>query len=281
MSHTEPLASARASGRLLANRDVAYAPEHGLRGLGDVYVPQRDSPAATIVLIHGGGWNALNKNRMQRVAEFLCAAGYGVYNINYRLLDEAPWPACGDDCLRAAEFVLSAKHPAFERLDRRRVALMGASAGGHLALMTGLRLPAANVWAVVDISGPTDLAERAAQKGIDFFQDKFFRRRPVTTEMLLAASPQPLVQPSSPPLLCVHSTNDDLVPLSASESILAAYRRAGARGELYRYAGPGRLHGIWAEDDQGQDFTASESPRLLPHLEDAIAKFLRTARLDA
>jgi acetyl esterase/lipase len=259
-------------------RDVAYAPEYGFRGLGDVYVPKGNAAAKTVILIHGGGWNALDKNRMQRVAESLCRSGFGVYNINYRLLDQAPWPACGDDCLRAAEFVLSGKHPAFEKLDHSQVALIGASAGGHLALMTGLRLRSEQVWAIVDISGPTDLAQRATEKGIEFFQDKFFQRRPVTGEMLLAASPQRLVTAKSPPLLCVHSTNDELVPLSAAESILAAYHQAGARAELYSYSGPGHLHGIWAEDDQGQDFTASASPRLLPHLEEAIARFLGAAR---
>lgn len=42
------------------------------------------------------------------IARLFTEFGMAVFNINYRLLDDAPWPACGDDCLYAGQFLLDA-----------------------------------------------------------------------------------------------------------------------------------------------------------------------------
>ena len=188
--------------------DVVYAPQHGERGLGDLYLPEECQGAPVALAIHGGGWNAMDKYSWSGVAEFMCRQGFAVYNINYRLLDVAPWPACGDDCLAAAEFLLAAGHEAMQPLDCSEVTIIGGSAGGHLTLMTGLRLPQENVRAMIAVSAPGDLLWRAENVSRDFGGKFFDTDGEVTDQMLRDASVNKYVTAGAPPVLCVHSTND-------------------------------------------------------------------------
>ena len=120
---------------------ISYRKENGFRGLGDLYLPDTVTPeTGAALLIHGGGWSALDKSSFAGVALWLCQElGMAAYNINYRLCGQTPWPVCGDDCLEAGDFFLNSAIPEFQGFDRSRIVVIGASAGGHLALMTGLR----------------------------------------------------------------------------------------------------------------------------------------------
>lgn len=258
--------------------DIAYAPAHGQRGLGDLHLPDQPDGAPAALVIHGGGWNAMDKHGLAGVAQLMAEAGYAAYNINYRLLDTAPWPACGDDCLAAARFMLDAGHDAFESIDRRQLLVIGASAGGHLALMTGLRLEPARVRGIVSISGPTDLTRR--RRGNDAFwcestfRQKFLGEQAADDEAAMAhASPVGLASADAPPLLCVHSRNDQLVRPEQSQWMVDAWRAAGASAELFLFDGPGDSHGIW--------IAGTDPHRLLPEPAEAIHAFIAARRDDA
>ncbi|HUT58752.1 MAG TPA: alpha/beta hydrolase [Phycisphaerae bacterium] len=248
--------------------DIAYVPGHGFRGLGDLYLPDEADGAPAALVIHGGGWNAMDKQGLAGVAQFLAETGYGAYAINYRLLDDAPWPACGDDCLTAAGFLLAGGHEAMKPLDRSRLVVIGGSAGGHLAMMTGLRLPPIKVRCIVSIAGPADLKTQTAGWDATFLTKFFGPDVEITDETMLAASPVQYVRADSPPLLCTNSTNDKLVPIAQSHAMVERYRQNGGRAELYAYPGPGEQHGIWIE--------GSDPHRLLPELEQVIEEFLQT-----
>jgi acetyl esterase/lipase len=246
---------------------IVYAPDHGVRGLGDLLLPDRPERAPMALCIHGGGWNAMDKDSWLGVAEFMSQQGFAAFNINYRLLDQASWPACGDDCLAAARFLMSGEHEALKPLDRSKITIIGGSAGGHLALMTGLRLPATQVRAIVSVAGPTDLSAQFRRSETADYSKFFPAGAEVTPQALLAASPVSYVNAHSPPLLCVHSTNDRLVLPDQSQRMLKLYEDSGLRAELFSYPGPGEQHGIWIE--------GSNPHRLLPELETAISGFLR------
>ena len=249
--------------------DIAYAPDNGLRGLGDLHLPVLPAGAPVALAIHGGGWNNMDKTSWAGVADLLCEHGYGVFNINYRLLDNAPWPACGDDCLAAAAFLRGAGHEAMVPLDRSRgVVIVGGSAGGHLALWTGLRLPAEKVRAIISVAGPGDLLWRAGHDGRKFFGTFFGTDGEVTDAMLTAASPITCVRQGAPPLLCLHSINDKLVPIEQAHRMVTAYENVGARAELCTWDGPGEQHGIWVE--------GSDPHRLLSEPEKGLTAFLET-----
>lgn len=260
------------SGVMRIIADIAYAPEHGFRGLGDLYLPDDSAGAPVALAIHGGGWNAMDKHSWSGVAEFVCRdLGYAVFNINYRLLDDAPWPACGDDCLAAAHFLMAGEYEAKSQLDLSRgLLVIGGSAGGHLAMMTALRLPRELVRAVVSISGPSDLTLRLkdSPSWLERLGKFFGDGREVSEGLLTAASPMAYVKRNSPPLLCVHSVNDELIMPNQSEAIVQRYGEVGSRAEIFTFDGKDRLHGIWIE--------GSQPHRLLPEIEDAVTAFLKT-----
>ncbi len=247
---------------------LSYNKEHGFRGLGDLYLPENPGPATkAALLIHGGGWSALDKSSFAGVALYLCQdLGMAVYNINYRLCGQVPWPACGDDCLEAGKFFLNAAIPEFQGFDRRCILIVGASAGGHLALMTGLRLPPERVAGIVSISGIADVrADYAASPD----RYEYLLGHSPTEEDLKEISPATYLSRNSPPILCTHDYHDNVVPIESAKKFLEAARAEGLSAEEFFYTmeESGYSHRIWIPD--------STPHKLYPCLEERLAAFIR------
>ena len=101
----------------------------------DLYLPADEATPPVVVLIHGGFWRAqYGLDLMVPLAEDLAADGYAVWNIEYRRVGQpgGGWPGTLDDVAAAVDQLtaVTAEHP----LDLDRVAIVGHSAGGHLAL---------------------------------------------------------------------------------------------------------------------------------------------------
>ena len=212
-------------------RDLPYGSSP--RQLGDLHLPLSRPPgvpAAPVLLIHGGGWNALSKESLDPIARLMVAGGRSVFSINYRLLDQAPWPACRDDCVAAARFMLAGGLAPNGLLapHEGHILVMGASAGGHLAMITGLALGANTCAGIVSLAGPsrvapgpTDSADSAIRA--PGFLQKFFgiTGGPAPAD-LRSASPSAQVDRNAPPLRILHSRHDRLVPLAHSEEAIDA-----------------------------------------------------------
>lgn len=229
---------------------ILYAPEYGFRGEADLWLPERPAEAKAVLLIHGGGWNAMDRFAFEPVARLMVEMGLAVFNINYRLLDDAPWPACGDDCIRAGKFLLEANHPEMKQLDLDKIIVAGGSAGGHLAMMTGLRLPEERVSAIISMAGPADLLKRFTEnKDLKGRLPIFFGKEDFTEKDLMAASPVSYINADSPDLYCLQSVNDQLVVPAQSESAVAKSQSCGTKAELIEFDGPGDSHGFWQEGE--------------------------------
>jgi acetyl esterase/lipase len=143
-------------------------------------------------------------------------------------------------------------------LDRTRIALLGASAGGYLAMMAGLLLGPEQVRSIVSISGPS--LRSYATEGVRTAQAENLDPR-------LFSAPIELVRPGAPPLLCTHSRIDTVVGVEHSEAIVQRLLEVGCHAELYLYEGHNELHGIWRGDRRPL--------RLGMQIEKRIAAFLR------
>ncbi|MDP7661384.1 MAG: alpha/beta hydrolase [Gammaproteobacteria bacterium] len=88
--------------------------------------PARDT---AIIYIHGGGWIACGKKYYPADLQFLCDAGFTVFNVEYPLAPEHPNPLLLQSILRAGAWIKQ-EHPEF-----RRVHMMGDSAGANLSAM--------------------------------------------------------------------------------------------------------------------------------------------------
>ena len=257
-------------------RDLPYG--SGPRHVGDLHLPARrvvGASPAPVLLIHGGGWNALSKESLEPVARLFAEEGRVVFSINYRLLGHAPFPACRDDCLAAARFVLAgglATHGLCAPFDGKLL-VVGASAGGHLAMLTGLALGASACAGILSLAGPTrvrpesddTVASAIAAPG---FAAAFFGATTPDSAAISAATPTANVSPDAPPLFCLHSRNDLLVPLSHSEQAVSVWRAASVHAELYPFDGPGEQHGFWSEGDH-------TTRRLIPALDSLLRRIHR------
>ena len=237
-------------------RDIIYNLQHGERGRLDLFFPDQASGCPIVMVIHGGGLQALSKERMDGVSTFIAEQGWVVVNVNYRLLPDHKFPAQLEDVLSAYQWILDTDREDVSRQDRTRISLLGASAGAFLAMAAGLILGREKVRSIVSISGPS---QRRRSRDIS-------SRADIDPRLLLA--PVELVNKESPPLLATHSRNDELVKPEHAVAIVEKMQEIGCHAELYMYDGPGKLHGIWRDEE--------ESPlRFFQHLEDAIAEFLR------
>lgn len=229
-------------------KDISYAPENGWRGTGDLLLPDnpRNSQIPVALVIHGGGWNAMDKYGLYPLGKLFALKGFAAFMINYRLLDDAPWPACGDDCLRAAEFLIEKIPMLDKRIIDSPIVVAGASAGGHLALMTGLRLPPEKVSCIISIAGPTDVKSHfASKKNPDPLIYRFFGRRKIGVKDWSNAAPMNFIRKSSPRTICLHSSNDRLVHTRHSEDLICKCRKLGVELELFLFDGNDEFHGMW------------------------------------
>ena len=218
---------------MLASLDQVYAQRAGIPLRFDLFRPETGEQVPLVICIHGGGWISGEKEGMREVAISLADNGFAAVCPEYRLAPLHPFPAAVDDILAFTDFM--AQNSSHLNIDPKRIATMGNSAGGHLAVMAGLR--SSNVAAVVDICGITDLTNPRDQHfDISWsFIDQFLPD--ATEETYKAASPMTFVTEKSPPFLIVHGINDDIVPIAQSDTLAEALRAKGVPFEYHQLEG--------------------------------------------
>ena len=126
--------------QITVTENISYRTDVGPSTVLDLakplFGPKKDRPA--ILIIHGGGWSAGSKNDMVYRTLMIDYAmkGYVVANMNYRLVQEAPLPACIEDVRCAIRWMKA--HARDLGIDPNRIGTFGHSAGGHLSLMAGV-----------------------------------------------------------------------------------------------------------------------------------------------
>jgi acetyl esterase/lipase len=116
--------------------NVVYVRANGWEGKLDLYALRSQTPTPTVIFIHGGGWVQGTKEGSLLTTLPYLTMGYSVVNVEYRLANVSLAPAAVEDCRCALRWVVS--HAKEYNLDPERLIVAGASAGGHLALTTGM-----------------------------------------------------------------------------------------------------------------------------------------------
>ena len=206
---------------------VTYREIEGTKLQLDLYAPA-ESPADArnpcVVLIHGGGWKTGRREDYRYYGEEFALRGYVAASISYRLSGVAPYPAAVDDCEAALRWLRD--HAADYNIDPKRIAVVGGSAGGHLALMLGYRAndpkhPGVPVRAVVDIYGVYDMATpygRDHSLVRSFLGNASYAEKP---GLFAEASPKSYLDAGDPPTLILHGTIDEVVPVTQSDNLAA------------------------------------------------------------
>lgn len=275
--------------------DVAYLPPEHDEKL-DLYVPNSVKPggkAPAIVWVHGGGW--MRGDKAEASAKEICTtlanAGYVAASINYRI-GAGSWPQNLRDAKNAVRFLRSKASD--YGIDPDRIAIGGASAGAHLAMMVAFTAGrvefdppryvaqpydgvSSAVSCVLNLYGPTALATREAVDADGKLTGK--RAQPAksmeafgatvsysggTVEFFVAASPVTYVNRKSPPVLILQGNRDSEVDPNQPKTLAAVLTQHQVPFEMKIIDGAG--HGFDLESWRGQPLKEDLRPVALAFL---------------
>jgi acetyl esterase/lipase len=244
---------------VVVDRDVAYAPEHGKRGLLDVYRPAAgtDGRAPVLLQVHGGAWTIGSKDQQGvPLMQHLAAKGWICVAINYRLAPRDPFPAQIIDVKRAIAWIRD--HIAEYGGDPDYIAITGGSAGGHLtalaavtandpAYQPGFEDADTTVAVAVPHYGIYDFAGSTGLRSAERMRDEFLAPRVVTRtwaeapDTFEAGTPLLRVGKEAPDFFVIHGAHDSLVSVDQARLFVSRLREISGATVVYAEL-PGTQH---------------------------------------
>jgi acetyl esterase/lipase len=238
--------------------DVVYGRKYGTALTLDVFAPKAKANGIGVIFVVSGGWSSRHDDISQYARPFidqLAERGFTVFAVVHGSRPRYSIPEMIRDLERSVRYIRH--HSDQFDIDRDRIGVCGASAGGHLSLMMGtdakpgrpdaedtVERESSQIQAVACLFPPTDFlnygspGENALGKGKlqDFhsvfeFRETLDRGRtiiPITDpakilEIGRDISPVNHVSSGDPPTLIIHGDKDSIVPIQQSESIISKF----------------------------------------------------------
>ncbi|WP_197231951.1 alpha/beta hydrolase family protein [Novipirellula artificiosorum] len=241
--------------------DVVYGHKLGLAMTCDVFTPTEDATGAAVLFMVSGGWYSSwsPPEQTQHMFRPLTDKGFTVFAVRHGSSPKFSIAEAVADVRRSVRYIrLNAGR---WKIDPNRIGVFGMSAGGHLSLMLGTASDEGNaeakdpvdrvsdrVNAVVAYVAPTDL--RIMSKDAPDRLEAYDRFPALEIDAKTAEADSPLVFVTSddPPTLLLAGAKDELVPISHSRNIKAAFEKANVTSELIEFENAG--HGFGGEDAQ-------------------------------
>lgn len=245
--------------------------------IGELRLPRSPGLHPVIVLVHGGCWMPQAARYLAAMGDELKKDGIASWNIEYRRLGQpgGGWPGTYLDVGHAIDYLrtIAARY----RLDLSHAAVLGHSAGGHLAMWAGTRhrvAPTSPLYiadplplrGVINLAGTIDMAANIAH-----MEEKC--RGPVVTDLMggtLAAVPDryqavsaQTLLPLGVPQILIWGDQEDFVPQPLVEQYVAAASRSGDRVRLVLVPAAGHFE------------TASPFTAAWPVVREAVRSLLR------
>jgi acetyl esterase/lipase len=272
----QALWAAQAASEYRVVPDVTYLTADNYASKLDLYLPRTSTgPTPTLLYFHGGFWVRGSKDAsLLNVLPYL-EMGWSVVNVDYRLGSVARAPAAVEDGLCALRWVV--RNAETYGLDPSRIVVTGHSAGGHLALTTGM-IPASagldapcsgdepvSVAAVINWYGATEVGEFLDGPSRTDAVIEWLGTSPDRLDIAARVSPLNYVRSDLPAILTIHGDADQTVPYSQAVRLHEALNGAGVTNELHTVPGGG--HG---------GFTATQTREIF----ERIQRFLDENVLD-
>ncbi|MEJ0101917.1 MAG: alpha/beta hydrolase [Bacteroidota bacterium] len=238
----------------IIHSNLSYANDTHKKHLLDIYLPPKSTGKLPLVVwIHGGAWMLNDKysdmSYMKNTVRGFIDSGYALASIDYRYSTEAVFPAQVQDCNQALEYLY--QHAQEYNIDNKRIAVIGFSAGGHLASLIGLSnnnsisqfYPAATkthftIKCVLDFYGPSDFVMLAGSPDTSINNE----RNPISIllgalplkrpDLAKQASPVTYIDKNDPPFFIVQGEKDESVPNTQSIILSSWLTLAGVKNEL-------------------------------------------------
>jgi acetyl esterase/lipase len=246
-------------------RDQVFSQVGGHARLADLYIPENcGTNIPIIVWLHGGGWRFGDRKMAPDLKRFFAERGFAMVSFDYRLSDEAKFPAPIEDTKTLIRWLRSIADQ--HDLNASQIGLWGSSAGAHIAACAALTgeekfvtgehagFPS-SVQAVVDGYGPTDFSRidrdrlHAPSTPADVesvsvpnllpagdpesFESRFLGETVTdSSQAVNRANPVTYVNSDAPPFLILHGKSDPLMPWQQSQILFEALEKAGTIANL-------------------------------------------------
>jgi acetyl esterase/lipase len=222
----------------------------------DVYYAKKQTSTPVLLFFHGGGWVKGSKDEMTFSAYM--KAGWAIVNVEYRFANVYSIKAPVEDSRAALAWIYA--HAKEYNFDTSKIIAAGNSAGGHLALITGLIGPHSEfdnnceyagdlkVAAIINNYGPVDLVKLLADPRVMKNSDRWFKGIANLQELARKISPVYYINSSSAPVFTSHGDKDPTVPYEQAILLRNALDRAGVPNELFTVKGAG--HGQFEDADK-------------------------------
>ena len=229
-------------------KDIPYINYDDRELLLDIYKPAQwaGGQLPTIVVIRGGGWARGDKEGFGPMAAALALRGFATVCIEYRTSDEATFPAAVKDTKSAVKWIKT--NAGKYNFNPSSIGAIGGSAGAHLATFLGVSNKAQSlnptentedfkIQAVVGLATPIDFS---SGKGPAKWIGESYT---LNKDLWNAASPISYIDEDSPPILLIHSSNDNVVSYKQSLLAMEKMGEVGVYSQLVFI--PDAPHSFW------------------------------------
>jgi len=245
--------------------NVTYLTANNWDAKLDVYQSREaTTPNPTLIYFHGGGWTGGTKETSSLTFLPFLDMGWNVVNVEYRLAKVSLAPAAVQDGLCALRWVY--RNAKDYNVDTNRLVLMGNSAGGHLALTTGM-IPASTaldslcpgteelyVAAIVNWYGITDVNELLAGPNVRPFAVTWLGGMMNRDDVAKRVSPLTYVRAGIPAIISIQGDADPTVPYSQNVRLHQALDKVGVRNQLVTI--PAGKHGGFTDAEMMKAYQA-------------------------
>jgi acetyl esterase/lipase len=256
------------------NANVTYLTQNNVDLKLDIYAPLGlTAPNPTLIYYHGGGWTLGSKEgAVLHILPYL-EMGWTVVNVQYRLARVSLAPAAVEDCRCALRWVV--RNAERYKFDDNKIVLTGGSAGGHLALITGMLTSSAGldrqcpasfstppdpakdepkVAAIVNWFGITDVGDLFEGPNAQGYAIAWLGSLTNRNEIARRVSPLHYVRAGLPPIITIHGDNDNLVPYSHATRLHAELDKVKVPNQLITI--PGGNHGGFTREQYRKAYAA-------------------------
>jgi acetyl esterase/lipase len=259
-------------GEIRYTPNIQFAAPDGIPLHLNIYRPPQAGKYPGIVVIHGGGWQSGSPETNADFSRYMAARGYTVFAITYRYAPAYKFPTQLDDVRSALTFIQ--QHAAEYEIDINRIALLGRSAGGQLAMLAGYQQNPLPVRAVISYYGPSNLAKGYREPptpdplNVRSVLEAFLGGTPdQVPEQYTNASPINYVNRPVPPTLLIHGSRDHITSIRFPRMLLQSLQTAGNQAIL--------LEIPWAEHAFDYIFNGPSNQLALYHTERFLAWALK------
>jgi acetyl esterase/lipase len=262
----DPVAALYSNTQVVSN--IEYKKIDSVHLLLDVYVPAKrlgeppwveysNERKPTLLFLHGGGWTSGDKISRSLFLMPYVSKGWCVVTANYRHLDQTSLTGIIGDARSALNWIY--ENADKYKFDTTKIITSGESAGGHLALMTGLVTNDApfqqgnkkinrslKVAGIINWFGVADLVKASASWDAGYY--KLVAGDSASAGNIFhLSSPVNYITSSSPPVITIHGDQDKAAPYDQAPLLHNKLKQAGVKNYLLTITG--KKHGNFDSDE--------------------------------